>query len=789
MTIFIRLSREEDKEGDLAREIGKINGNLPLSKDVSFNVDVSCFKMLPGSPFCYWVSDGIRSIFSNFPSIGDSDVVSFVGLQTSADFRFLRLSWEVSGGRWSHFAKGGSFSPYYSRIYLIVAYSYEDQECLKLIGRYGRGATHYYKAGLTWSRRADGLSLRCLPAGCIFADKGPAAFVKGNRHRLILAMCSITNSKPFSYLVSLQIARTELAQSYEVGLIQQTPVPELTEEQEKALAALAHRAWSIKRGLDTVVETSHAFTLPALLADLFYSGGEAAASVKSDGDAGRSLQERANRWLAHVSICQAAVAGIQEEVDSTAFDLYGIDGEDRVVIEAFDAKKPQAGAIAEDGSDDDSGADEDDDTADEDDDVAVDAPAEDLAVQLLSWAVGVAFGRFDLRLALGTRPLPAEPDPFDPLPALSPGMLAEADPDYPLALPDDGLLLDDDGHPLDLVSRTRAVFDQVFGDEAEARWQDAARLVGCDDGDPRPWFRRVFFSWHIKRYSKSRRKAPVYWQFSVPSARFSIWLWVHKSTPDTFHRIAALVERKISAEAGRLDRLRAEAGDRPGPAARKLLDEQEGVLDELRALHDEVRRVAPLWNPDFDDGVIINFAPLWRLVPQAKAWQKDVRACWDKLAAGAYDWSALARRFWPDRVAEQCQTDRSLAIAHGVEDEFWMLDEDGKWVMRPEPLVSIDQLVERWRSAAVQDALDTLASAPISEARSRARSTGGGTRRTVGPSQEAIDGLATREVVERTGLSEAECKSVLDVLSKIGDAEKRGAGRGTRWYASTGDKN
>ena len=44
---------------------------------------------------------------------------------------------------------------------------------------------------------------------------------------------------------------------------------------------------------------------------------------------------------------------------------------------------------------------------------------------LLSWAVGVAFGRFDWRLATGERAAPPEPDPFDPLPAKSPGMLPD----------------------------------------------------------------------------------------------------------------------------------------------------------------------------------------------------------------------------------------------------------------------------------------------------------------------------------------------------------------------------
>ena len=41
--------------------------------------------------------------------------------------------------------------------------------------------------------------------------------------------------------------------------------------------------------------------------------------------------------------------------------------------------------------------------------------------------MGVAFGRFDVRLATGDEELPDEPDPFAPLPACSPGMLTGAD--------------------------------------------------------------------------------------------------------------------------------------------------------------------------------------------------------------------------------------------------------------------------------------------------------------------------------------------------------------------------
>jgi hypothetical protein len=87
--------------------------------------------------------------------------------------------------------------------------------------------------------------------------------------------------------------------------------------------------------------------------------------------------------------------------------------------------------------------------------------------------------------------------------------------------------------------------------------------------------------------------------------------------------------------------------------------------------------------------VIINFAPLWRLVPHHRAWQRECKACWDKLVEGHYDWSQLAMHLWPERVVPKCADDRSLAIAHGLEDRLWVEDLGGRW----RPRQSIDGTV------------------------------------------------------------------------------------------------
>jgi hypothetical protein len=89
------------------------------------------------------------------------------------------------------------------------------------------------------------------------------------------------------------------------------------------------------------------------------------------------------------------------------------------------------------------------------------------------------------------------------------------------------------------------------------------------------------------------------------------------------------------------------------------------------------RKVGARYTPDFDDGVMINSAALWPLLePQ---W-KDPKKWWKELATGNgktdYDWSHLAMRYWPSRVDAKCQTDPSLAVAHGC---FWRYHPARAW--------------------------------------------------------------------------------------------------------------
>jgi len=91
------------------------------------------------------------------------------------------------------------------------------------------------------------------------------------------------------------------------------------------------------------------------------------------------------------------------------------------------------------------------------------------------------------------------------------------------------------------------------------------------------------------------------------------------------------------------------------------------------------REVDARYDPDLDDGVMINSAALWPLLePQ---W-KDPKKWWKQLALANpkgnkdYDWSHLAMRYFPKRVDAKCQTDPSLGVAHGC---FWKYHPERAW--------------------------------------------------------------------------------------------------------------
>jgi hypothetical protein len=146
-------------------------------------------------------------------------------------------------------------------------------------------------------------------------------------------------------------------------------------------------------------------------------------------------------------------------------------------------------------------------------------------------------------------------------------------------------------------------------------------------GDERPWTR------------KGRQQDTACACWGIIARRFE------KDT--LFKAIQYYVEPKIRGEEGRLRELVAQLEAmkdalpcRERTRLEKTIEAQHELLNELASFKEALQRVVALgYDPDLNDGVVLNIAPLYELVP----W-REAKKYWDDLCAGKYTWSTISQR-------------------------------------------------------------------------------------------------------------------------------------------------
>ena len=173
------------------------------------------------------------------------------------------------------------------------------------------------------------------------------------------------------------------------------------------------------------------------------------------------------------------------------------------------------------------------------------------------------------------------------------------------------------------------------------------------------------------------RKRPIYWLLQTANKNYGFYIFHERIEKDTLYKLQRnYMDPKlhwVNQQIRELDKRIAAAG---GPEARRLAREKERLeelyqevkefaekVNNVLNLKDETGRVVG-FDPDINDGVILNIAPLHELIP----WNEPAKY-WEALQEGRYDWAHIALRYWPRRVLAKCQKDKSLAIAHGVDEK------------------------------------------------------------------------------------------------------------------------
>ena len=256
-----------------------------------------------------------------------------------------------------------------------------------------------------------------------------------------------------------------------------------------------------------------------------------------------------------------------------------------------------------------------------------------------------------------------------------PAVPEEVPADYPLRISWPGILVDDDGHPEDIVARVREALQVIWGEQADGIEAEACALLGVDSlreyfGNP-----NRFFADHYSRYSKSRRYAPIYWPLTTANGSYTLWLYYHRLDDGILYRcVNDFVDPKLAAVERQLGGLRNRERDRDEEAELERLTD---LAAELASFRKDLLALARFWRPNLNDGAEITAAPLHALFGH-HAWRDRLEKTWEKLQEGEYDWAHLAMSIWPARVVPKCVADRSLAIAHDLESLFWV-EEDEKW--------------------------------------------------------------------------------------------------------------
>ena len=677
-TNVIRAIADEDRH--LAMNTCVSNHRRGSTDTRIFQAKKKTFDLLPGSPFVYWVDSALIEAFKGLPSfesIGDVNV----GLSTADNPRFVRLSWEVhphdhnfvyyptkddfcsfddpvverylkrqqiGDRRWNFFVMAGASQPWFAPMTSMVNWASDGNELLGFFDQKTgkrratiRNPSYYFRPGFSWTRRAVRFYPYVIPGNCIHSASRYMAFPESGREAEALGLSASRLSSAFMRFYAEFWQRP----NFLVENLKMLPCPSLTNEAKEYFSALITSEVEKRRQAYQNFEPFHEFVLPAKIRD--YSGGGIALAFDR-----HSL--------------------IGEEGERLVADAYGFSPTQAEAVERdlMEAIVHQHGAIADS---------DDEESSAEDSDFVLDTSPYAIEEAQISYLVGCAFGRWDIRFATGQRQPESLPDPFAPLPVCPPGMLQnerglpakehELPAGYPLPIARSGVLVEDEGHPGDIVERVQYALRVIWKDRADSIEEGATAQLGAKS--LREYLRRFngFFADHLKRYTKSSRKAPIYWPLSTTSGSYTLWVYYPSLTSQTLYTaINDFVEPKLKQVGADVTALRTKGSARTRDDEKQFEALQAFEL-ELIELRDTLLKLAPTYKPNHDDGVQISAARLWPLF-RHKPWQKVLKDTWAKLEKGDYDWAHLAMNYWPERVREKCKTDKSMAIAHGLENLY-----------------------------------------------------------------------------------------------------------------------
>jgi hypothetical protein len=668
----VQNSTQDIKGSDILELIINHNdGNLCSN---SYYLKPAKLEKLPNAVIGYYFDKTIIELFEKFDSLANSGAQARKGHDFISEEHF-RLFWEISypsngiNNLFTTLYNGAGFSMFYTPIRDVVEYSSFNNRATFSRSTTFRNKGYHMHFGIGYGKRGDILDAHVLCEKSIFTSEG-LAITKIKKEKAIQTLAFLNS------IVAQLTINQYCGQHKQVGYVNKLPFPLINKISENELLNNVYDIIEIKRKWATFDETTLEFSHP-----LFGSHPKKKSFKKLIEDILADYDEsleylsekfKKNDWL-HIE----AVASKKEKQD---------------IFWEYVNQRPHDNLWSD--MDNESG----------------EAQLIFLTKQYISHLIGFIYGRWDFQNAMNHKEVSELSDLFAPLPVCPPGMLQNSSglpaeskdvpSDYPLRITWSGIIVDDEGHPEDIITRIREAIEVIWKDKANETEQEACEILSIRS--LREYFNKPakLFADHLKRYSKSRRQAPIYWPLSTPSGSYILWLYYHRLTDQILYTcVNDFVEPKLKQISETAVNQRKKTGRTR--QEEKKLEKYSDLELELKDFRDELLRIAKFWKPNLNDGVQITAAPLWKLF-QHKPWQKKLKQTWSKLEKGEYDWAHLAYSIWPERVIKASHKDRSYAIAHDLEDDLWKGIEDGtdrqgnpkyKWVPKDLNKQEINELI------------------------------------------------------------------------------------------------
>lgn len=571
--IFVDLTKHPSEATKSAALLQAVSGQAPM-----FDVPMSTFAEIPGSPIAYWSARAAVAAFGAHPPLSDR-VDLKAGISTGDNSAFERQWYEVGLSRvspvgtkeglgthrWTPCSSGGRFRRWYGNNDVVMDWERGGARIRAHQGSAVRNPGYMGRAGLTYSKIGGSLfAVRFVESGFVFDDTGRMVFPRTAQDTAMVA--ALLNSAVGQYFLDLMSPGLSFTSS-EIGRI---PCPPMD---SRSLTELVLRATKIAKDDWDTNEMSWDFAGSPLASN----GRGSAVSLLPEIAAAHAakslaLTEELRRAEEDINLRMVDEFGLTEVVDTTV-------SVERVALIGNPAFRygPVAGNAYE---------------------ASVTA---DACRDLVSYAVGCIFGRYSLGepgLILADQGATLQ-DYLAKVPN------STFNPDADNVIP----IVDGDWFEDDVVAQFRKFLRAAFG---EPHFEENLRFVTESLGvkDLRDYFVKSFYRDHVQRY----KKRPIYWLFSSPKGSFNALIYMHRYTPSTVSTVLNEYLREYKAKLGSSlqhhERLAAGGGTpREQAAAQNEADRLRKVLLELDEYEHDV--LYPLASQqieiDLDDGVKVNY--------------------------------------------------------------------------------------------------------------------------------------------------------------------------------------